>query len=103
MTFKTGSAALLLLSGLFSTTALAASADEFEAAYAAAVAHEKEAAAHKNQWPPTVAALKDAKKAAEAHDFDRALALAKQADALAQASLYQSKSEATAWKDAAVP
>lgn len=103
MTARTWGAAVFLAAGLGgATSALAATADEFEAAYAAATAHEQQAEANKNRWPATEAALKEAKKAADAHDYDRALELAKQADALAQAALYQSKSESTTWKDAVI-
>jgi hypothetical protein len=46
--------------------------------------------------------LKDAKAAADAGDFDKALKLANQAEALAQASIAQTEREKTAWKDAVI-
>ena len=94
--------ATVLLLAMGATAAKAGPAEDFNKAFATATAHEKEAAANKNRWPATEDALKEAKKAADAQDFARALALARQADALAQASLYQSRSEATAWKDAVI-
>ena len=84
------------------TAALATSADDFETALKTAEAHAKEAATNKNQWPATGAALAAAQKAAAAGNYDQALALAKEADALAAASLYQSTTEAKRWKDAEI-
>lgn len=40
-----------------------------------------------------------AKKAADAGDFDAAAASAKEAEALAKASIFQATSEKTRWKD----
>lgn len=102
MTVRIWGAALVLAAGVASTGVRAASLEEFAAAYATATAHEKQAAANKNQWPAAQDALKEAEKAAEAKDFDKALALAKHADALAQASLHQSRTEETGWKDLAI-
>jgi hypothetical protein len=82
------------------TTVLAASSEaDFKAAYAAAEAANKEAGALRNQWTVTAAALADAKKAADKGDFDTAIALSKEAEALAKASIYQATSEKTLWKD----
>jgi hypothetical protein len=79
--------------------ALAASTQaDFDAALAAAVAAEKEAGALKNQWLPTEQALAAAKKAAAAGDFDTAVDQAKQAEALAKASIAQSREQQDAWK-----
>jgi hypothetical protein len=90
-------ATALLISG--ATSALAASSEaDFKAAYAAAEAANKDAAALRNQWTVTAAALADAKKAAEKGDFDLAVAQSKQAEALAKASIYQATSEKEAWK-----
>ena len=94
--------AMALLATLLPVAAFAATAEEFEAAYKAAAAHEKETVANKNQWPAVKTTLAAARKAADAKDFDKALELAKHADALTQAAIYQSKSEETAWKDAAI-
>ena len=71
---------------------------DFDAAIAAALAAEQDAGALKNQWLPTEQALAAAKKAAEAGDFDTAVAQAKRAEALAKASIAQAKEQDTAWK-----
>ncbi len=72
---------------------------DFRAAYAAAEAAENEAGRLRNQWLPTEAALADARKAAEQYDFDRAVAAAKDAEALARASIFQATSEKEARKN----
>ena len=89
--------ATLLISGV--PPALAASEADFKAAYAAAEAANKEAATLRNQWTTTAAALAAAKKAADAGDFDAAVASSKEAEALARASIFQATSEKTLWKD----
>ena len=86
----------LLMSG--ATSALAASEADFKAAYAAAEAANKEAGSLRNQWTTTAATLADAKKAADKGDFDAATASAKEAEALAKASIYQATSEKNAWR-----
>ena len=53
----------------------------------------------RNQWTVTAAALAAAKKAADAGDFDQAVASSKEAEALAKASIFQATSEKDAWKD----
>ena len=79
--------------------ALATSTEtDFNQAYAAADAAEREAGRLRNQWIATEAALTEARKAAEKSDFDRAVAAAKEAEALAKASIFQAKSEREAWK-----
>jgi hypothetical protein len=91
-------ASVLLIAS--ATSALAASSEvDFKAAYAAAEAANKEAAALRNQWTVTAAALNAAKKAADAGDFDKAAASAQEAEALAKASVYQATSEKERWKD----
>lgn len=91
-------ASLLLIAG--ATSAIAASSEaDFKAAYAAAEAANKEAGSLRNQWTVTAAALNAAKKAAEAGDFDKAVASSNEAEALAKASIFQAKSEKTLWKD----
>jgi hypothetical protein len=91
--------ALLVLSILNGGPALAAASEsDFKAAYAAADAANKQAGQLRNQWLPTVTTLADAKKAAEAGDFDKAVAAAKEAEALAKASIFQATSEKDAWK-----
>jgi hypothetical protein len=80
--------------------ALAASTEaDFKQAYAAADAAEKQAGRLRNQWLATEAALTEARKAAEKSDFDRAVAAAKEAEALANASIFQATSEKEAWKN----
>jgi hypothetical protein len=91
-------ASALLVAG--ATGALAAGSEtDFKAAYAAAKAANQEAGLLRNQWSVTVAALADAKKAADTGDFDHALALSKEAEALAKASIFQASSEKEAWKN----
>ena len=81
------------------TSARAAGSEaDFKAAYAAAEAATKQAAALRNQWTTTAAALTAAKKAADAGDFDKAIASSKEAEALAKAEIYQATSEKDAWK-----
>jgi hypothetical protein len=81
------------------TSALGASSEvDFKAAYAAAEAANKEAGGLRNQWTTTTAALAAAKRAAEAGDFDQAVASSKEAEALAKASIFQATSEKEAWK-----
>jgi hypothetical protein len=88
---------LLLVAG--ATPLFAASEADFKAAYVAAEAANKEAGALRNQWTTTAAALAAAKKAAETGDFGQALGSAKEAEALAKASIAQANSEKQAWKD----
>jgi hypothetical protein len=90
--------ALLLIGGSASLSA-AGSETDFRAAYAAAEAAEKEAGRLRNQWTVTEAALADAKKAAAKGDFDQAISSAKEAEALAKASIFQATSEEEAWKN----
>jgi sulfur-oxidizing protein SoxA len=108
--FRSGSAAMRIkkLTSLLSLVLLAAGAtcalaagseDEFKAAYAAADAANKEAGKLRNQWTTTAATLAAAKKSADAGEFDKATASAKEAEALAKASIFQATSEKTRWKD----
>ena len=53
----------------------------------------------RNQWTATASTLAAAKKAADAGDFDKAVAAAKEAEALAKASIFQATSEKERWKD----
>ena len=93
---------ILLVAGLMSasaTSSLAAGSEaDYKAAFAAAEAANKEAGSLRNQWTVTAAALSDAKKAADKGDFDQAVAVAKEAEALARASIFQATSEKDAWK-----
>ena len=97
-TFTVSLASTLLIAGASSGMAAGSEAD-FKAAYAAAEAANKEAGALRNQWTTTAAALAAAKKAADAGDFDTAVASSKEAEALAKASSFQATSEKTLWKD----
>jgi hypothetical protein len=88
-------AVTLLLAG----AAQAASTEaEFKTALDAAVAAEQDAGALKNQWIPTEQALAAARKAAAAGDFDAAVAQAKEAEALAKASIAQAREQQSAWR-----
>jgi hypothetical protein len=80
-------------------TFAAATEIEFRYAYAAAATAEKEAAGLRNRWIATETSLTESRKAAERGDFDQAVALAKEAEALAKASVFQATSEKEAWKD----
>jgi hypothetical protein len=81
------------------TSAFAASEDDFKTAYAAAETANKEAGSLRNQWTTTASTLAAAKKAADSGDFDTAVASAKEAEALAKASIFQATSEKERWKD----
>ena len=83
------------------TAALAANADDFQAALAKAEAANKQAGAIKNQWTTTTGTLKAA-QAAAAGKFDDAVKLANEAEALANASIAQAKEQETAWTQAVV-
>lgn len=78
--------------------AFAATEADYRAAYAAAEAATREAAGLRNQWTTTISTLAAAKKAGDSGDFDRAVAAAREAEALAKASIYQATSEKEAWK-----
>jgi hypothetical protein len=88
--------ALLLASA---KPALAAGEDDYKAAYAAAEAANKQAAGLRNQWTTTASTLAAAKKFADGGDFDKATASAKEAEALAKASIFQATSEKERWRD----
>ena len=90
---------VLLAAVLMTGSAFAASEADYKAAYDAAVAANAEAGKLRNQWIPTATALAAAKKAGDAGDFDKATEAAKEAEALAKASIYQSTSEKKLWKD----
>jgi hypothetical protein len=89
---------LLTIADAPSTPAAGSEAD-FKNAYAAAEATNKEAGRLRNQWTVTSEALADAKNAAEKGDFDHAVASAKEAEALAKASIFQATNEKEAWKN----
>ncbi len=96
MVFKSVLTALLVACA---TSAFAASEDDFKTAYAAAEAANKQAGSLRNQWTTTASTLAAAKKAADGGDFDNAVAQAKEAEALAKASIFQATSEKERWKD----
>jgi len=70
-----------------------------KAAVAAAEAANKQAAGLRNQWTTTASTLAAAKKFADGGDFDKATASAKEAEALAKASIFQATSEKERWRD----
>ncbi|HEY3791465.1 MAG TPA: hypothetical protein VGM09_06510 [Bradyrhizobium sp.] len=90
--------AAVLLTAAASSVSAAGSETDFKAAYAAAEAANQRAGQLRDQWTKTAAALADAKKAASGGDFDRAVALSGEAEALAKASILQAESERQAWK-----
>jgi hypothetical protein len=94
---KSALASILLIAG--TTGAFAASEADFKAAFAAAEAANKEAGSLRNQWTTTAATLAAAKKSADAGEFDKATASAREAEALAKASIFQATSEKERWKD----
>ena len=85
-----------------STTAWAASADDYKAALAKAEAAIKHAHALKNEWTTTSAEIKNAKKAEDAGKFDEAVKHAQEAEALANASIAQAKEQEKLWSEAVV-
>lgn len=93
--------ALLFSAGL-SSPAWSAPADDYQAAYAKAEVAIRQADALKNQWTTTLSELAAAKKAADAGDFDAAVAHARQAEALANASIAQAKEQESAWTKAVI-
>lgn len=95
-------ASLATLGLLASPLALAADQADFKKALARAEEASKQAIAMKNQWTPSTAALADAKKAADAGDVDKALALAERSEALSKAAIAQSRAEEQAWREAVI-
>jgi hypothetical protein len=90
---------LSLLAAVAVPALAAGSEQDFTAAYAAADAANKEAGKLRNQWTTTANTLAAAKKAADTGDFDKATVSAREAEALAKASIFQATSEKTRWKD----
>ncbi|MCK1408906.1 hypothetical protein [Bradyrhizobium sp. 76] len=95
---KRSLALAMLLALSLAPAAHAANEADYKTAYSAAEAAAKEAAGLRHQWTVTVSALAAAKKAADGGDFDRAVAAAREAEALAKASVFQAISEKEAWK-----
>jgi hypothetical protein len=94
--------AVILSVGGLATAAMAASADDFKAAYAKAEAASKQALSMKTGWTTTTKALKAAKKAAGAGKYDAAVKKANEALALANASIAQAEQQKKLWKDAVI-
>jgi hypothetical protein len=94
--------ALVVLSMILAagaTTARAASTEaDYKAAYAAAEAASAEAGKLRNQWTTAVKALKDAKAAAEAGDFDKAVAESKTSETLSKAAIFQFNEQKDVWR-----
>jgi multidrug resistance efflux pump len=76
----------------------ASSEDDYKAAYATAEAANNEAGKLRNQWTTAVDALKAAKAAAAAGDFDKAVAESKKAETLSKAAIFQSNEQKDAWR-----
>jgi hypothetical protein len=89
---------VLLATGATSAYAASTEAD-YKTAYAAAEAANTEAGKLRNQWTTAVKALKDAKKAAEAGDFDKAVAESKHSEMLSKAAIFQTNEQKDAWKE----
>ena len=83
----------LLVAGV--NSALAASEADFKAAYAAAEAANKEAASLRDQWTTTAAALRVRKRPPTRATSTRRPRPAKEAEALAKASIYQARAKKT--------
>lgn len=95
-----------LIAGLsaagLTAAALAGPAEDFKSAYNKAEAASRQAAAMKTQWSTTVNELKAAQNAASAGNYAEAIALARHAEALAEASIAQAKEQATSWRDGVI-
>jgi len=98
MRISTLSLVSVLLIATATSVMAAGSEADFKTAYAAAEAANEEAGALRDQWTVTATALAAAKKAADAGNFDQAVAQSKGAEALAKASIFQATSEKEAWK-----
>jgi len=94
-------AVILSVAGM-TTAVVAAPADDYKTAYAKAEAAAKQAIKMKAAWTTTASELKAAKKAAGAGKFDAAIKHAKEAEALAEASMAQAKREAKLWQNAEI-
>jgi hypothetical protein len=94
--------AVILSIGGLATAAAAASADDAKAALAKAETAMKQAHALKNEWTTTAAEFKKAKAASDAGKFDDAVKLAQEAEALANASIAQTKEQERLWPEAVI-
>ncbi len=75
---------------------------DYQASYARASALADKALAMHAGWTVTGKTLQQARQAAAEQDFDQAVVLTQQAEALAQASIRQSVEQQTAWRAAVV-
>lgn len=96
--------ASVCLLAIIGTASFAQSADEtaYRKAYETATRLHQEARSYQNGWTVTTVALKSAKDAADKNDFASAAKFAQQAEALAKASVEQSKSQKSVWQQAVV-
>ncbi len=94
----------MLSAAMFSVAvgASAASENDYRANYAKASTAAAKSLDMNAGWTVTAATLKQAKEAAAAHDYDKAVTLAKHAEALAQASIRQSEQQQKMWQKAVV-
>ena len=76
----------------------ASTESDYKTAFAAAEAANNEAGKLRNQWTTAVTALSDAKKAADAGDFDKAVADSKTSEMLSKAAVFQANEQKDAWK-----
>jgi hypothetical protein len=91
--------ALWMLMAASATSVRAGSSeDDYKAAYAAAEAANNEAGKLRNQWTTAVSALNDAKAAAAAGDFDKAVAESRKSEMLSKAAIFQSNEQKDAWR-----
>jgi hypothetical protein len=93
---------IALATAALASAVLAEPADDFKLALAKAEAANKQAGILKNQWTTTTEELKAAQSAAAAGKYDEAIAHARQAEALANASIAQARDQETAWKQAVI-
>lgn len=94
--------AVALALACLTSAAVAATADDFKAAFAKAQAAEYAAGVAKNQWTTTETELKAAQAAADGGNFDDAIKHAQLAEALAVASIAQANQQSTAWTKAVI-
>ena len=90
-----------LTAALVSGPAFAASEADYRAAHDSAMHAAERAKSMQAAWTTTGNVLKEAQKAAADRQFDRAVDLAKRAEALAHASIRQSVEQRNAWPAAA--
>lgn len=85
---------------LLAFPAKAASEGEFKAAYDAAEQAERQALTIHNAWTVTETMLKSAKQSGDSKDYAAGLAQAREAEALAKASIAQAEEQRAAWRGA---